>query len=87
MNWLGYTALGFLLGLGVGQCSDARADTMTFLMNNTACANGTVSRKGNDVLLRCDGVLWFTITNSHLSCPNLKVTYDAKGKVTTVRCP
>jgi hypothetical protein len=84
---LGIFALLVLLAVGIGMCTAgvAHAASMTFTLT-TPCTSGTVSRKGNDVIIRCGGVQWLYITDATHSCPKLAVTRDAQGNL-TVRCP
>jgi hypothetical protein len=76
----------FAVCLAVHQC--ARAATLTLAGGAGAwqmqkdCATPTVVRKGGDLVMRCDGVLWITIKDAARSCPTSRLTKDAAGNLT-----
>jgi hypothetical protein len=55
----------------------AQAANVTFTKVR-ACGVVAVSRRGEDVIIRCDGVLYLTITNQPLTCPSFRYVVDAQ---------
>lgn len=78
--WLVFSVVCLVVLLNM---ATAQAMGLTFTKAQT-CKVATVSRRGNDIILRCDGKD-FTIQNQPLSCPAFSYIRDASGNL-VVRC-
>jgi hypothetical protein len=72
------------LALMLGYCAAAHGTELSFTKTLSGCKVATVSKRGNDVIMRCDGKD-FTIANQPLSCPAFRYTRDAAGNL-VVHC-